>query len=242
LALTVGSLGVGVMNLMAFSLSTNSNSKVDRNKISFGIINFQPHPPTLAPVFASLEQETDLMFGSLNFHVDSLGSIRLSDLIKSDPLAGKTTTAAMSKTLVTSSSEVNSPVSFMTIENMENTIKELHEIMGNLELGEATDHSDFSHNFSRSIAADFTTRNCGVSNNIHQVCLIITEAAKDNDGVDNIVVSTQGGNPRNNHRKEKEKIYVSIGEWRIIMSTINHGTGIPADSRRKVPMADAARC
>jgi hypothetical protein len=84
--------------------------------------------------------------------------------------------------------------------------------MGNLDLGEATDHSDFSHNFSRSIAADFTTRNGGVSNNVHQVCVIITEAVEDNDVVDNIVVSTQGGNPRNNHRKDKEKIYVSAGE------------------------------
>jgi hypothetical protein len=135
LALTVGSLGVGVMNSMPFSLSTNSNSKVDGNKISFGTINFQPHPPTLTPVFASLEQETDLMFGSLNFRVDSLGSIRLSYLIKLDPSAGKTATVAMSKTLVSSSSEVNSPVNFTTIENMENTIEELDEIMGNLELG-----------------------------------------------------------------------------------------------------------
>jgi hypothetical protein len=54
--------------------------------------------------------------------------------------------------------------------------------------------------------------------------------------MDNIVVSTQGNNPRNNCRKEKEKIYVSTGEWRIIMSAINHGTGIPADSRREVLM------
>jgi hypothetical protein len=52
--------------------------------------------------------------------------------------------------------------------------------------------------------------------------------------VDNIVVRTHGNNPKNNHRKEKEKIYVSVGEWRIIMSAINHGTEIPADSRREV--------
>jgi hypothetical protein len=64
----------------------------------------------------------------------------------------------------------------------------------------------------------------------------ITEASEDNDGMDNIVVSTQGNNPRNNCRKEKEKIYVSTREWRIIMSAINHGTGIPADSRREVLM------
>jgi hypothetical protein len=34
----------------------------------------------------------------------------------------------------------------------------------------------------------------------------------------------------------KEKIYVSTGEWRIIMSAINHGTEVPANSRREVLM------
>jgi hypothetical protein len=45
-----------------------------------------------------------------------------------------------------------------------------------------------------------------------------------------------GGNPKNNQRKEKERVYVSAGERRIIMSTINHGTRIPANSRREVLM------
>jgi hypothetical protein len=45
------------------------------------------------------------------------------------------------------------------------------------------------------------------------------------------------------HRKEKEKIYDSAGEWRIIMSAINHNTRIPVDSRREVLMGyqDALR-
>jgi hypothetical protein len=38
--------------------------------------------------------------------------------------------------------------------------------------------------------------------------------------------------PKSNSKKEKEKIHVSTGEWRIIMSTINHGTKVLADSRR----------
>jgi hypothetical protein len=134
------------------------------------------------------------------------------------------------------SSKVNSPVSFTTTENMEDKIEEIDEIMGNLDLGEAMDHSDFYQIFSKDTAADFTTRNGGVSSNIHQVCVIITELAEDNDVVDNIVVNTQGNNSRSNSRKEKEKIYVSAGEWRIIMSAINHGTRVPADSRRKVLM------
>jgi hypothetical protein len=131
----------------------------------------------------------DLTFGSLNFRVGSLGSIRLLDPTKLDPSAGKTMTAAMSESSVGSSSEGNSPVSFTMTKNMENTIKELDEILGNLDLGEAMNHSDFSQNFNRSIATDFTNRNGGVSNNIHQVCVIITEAAEDNDGVVNVVVS-----------------------------------------------------
>jgi hypothetical protein len=117
---------------------------------------------------------------------------------------------------------------------MEDKIEELDKIMENLDLGEAMDHSDFSQIFSKNTAADFTTQNGDVSSNVHQVCVIITEAAEDNDGVENIVVNTQGNNPRSNSRKEKEKIYVSVGEWRIIMSAINHGKGIPADSRREV--------
>jgi hypothetical protein len=85
----MGTLGIGITNSMAFSLPANNNSKVDGNQISFGTIDFQPHPPTLTPVFASLDQEMDLMIGSLSFRVGSLGSIRLSDLTKSDPSAGK---------------------------------------------------------------------------------------------------------------------------------------------------------
>jgi hypothetical protein len=42
--------------------------------------------------------------------------------------------------------------------------------------------------------------------------------------------------PRSNSKKEKEKIHVSTGEWRIITSAINHGTEVPADSRREVLM------
>jgi hypothetical protein len=42
--------------------------------------------------------------------------------------------------------------------------------------------------------------------------------------------------PRSNNKKEKEKIHISTEEWRIIMSAINHGTEVPADSKREVLM------
>jgi hypothetical protein len=178
----------------------------------------------------------DLTIESLSFHVGSLGLIRLSDPMKSNPSAGRTVTMAISESLVGSSSEVNSPVSFATMESMKDKIEEPDKIMKNLDLEEAVDHSDFSQNFRKKTIADFTTQNGGVSSNVHQVCVIITEAVEDNDVADNIVVNTQGNNPRSNNRKEKEKIYVSTREWRIIMSAINNGTEVPADPRREVLM------
>jgi hypothetical protein len=124
------------MNLTAFSLPSNSNSKVDGNQISFGTVDFQPHPPTLTHVFASLDQEMDLTIGSLSFHGSSLGSIRLSDPTKLHPWAGKTATMEISKSSVGSSTEVNSPVSFTMMENIEDKIEELSETMENFDLGE----------------------------------------------------------------------------------------------------------
>jgi hypothetical protein len=171
LALTVGNLGVGIMNLMTFLFLTNNNSKVDGNQISFETIDFQLHPPTLTPVFTSLDQEMDLTIGSLNFRVDSLGSTRLLDSTKLDPSVGKTATITMLESSVGSSSEVNSPVSFATMEKREEKIEEL---MGNLDIGEAMGHLDLDQK-------DFTTRSDGVSSNIHQVCVIITEAAEENN-------------------------------------------------------------
>jgi hypothetical protein len=112
---------------------------------------------------------------------------------------------------------------------MKDKIEKLGKIMENLDLEEAVDHSVFSQNFSNDTTTDLTTQNGVVSSNIHQVYVIITEAVEDNDVADNIVANTQGNNPMSNSIKEKEKIYVSTGEWRIIMSAINNGTEVPAD-------------
>jgi hypothetical protein len=122
------------MNSTNFSLLGNSNPEVDRNQISFRTIDFQPHPPNLTPVFASLDQEMDLMIRSLNFHIGSLGSIRLSDPVKPDLSASETKTIAISESSVGSSSDVNSPVSFTIAENIGEKIEELDETMENLDL------------------------------------------------------------------------------------------------------------
>jgi hypothetical protein len=93
LAPTMGIQDVGIMNLTAFSLLANSNPEIDEN------------------------QEMELTIGSLNFRVRSLGSIRLSDLVKPDPSARETKTVAMSKSSVGSSNKINSSVSFAITEN-----------------------------------------------------------------------------------------------------------------------------
>jgi hypothetical protein len=89
-----------------------------------------------------------------------------------------------------------------------------------------------THDSSR----DFTIKSSGVSRSVHQLCVIITEAAEEDNHEGNKEVDLQVDKPRSNNKKEKEKIHVSTGEWRIIMSAINHDTEVPADSRREVLM------
>jgi hypothetical protein len=101
LALIVGNLGVGIMNSTTFLPSSRRNSKIDGNQVNFGTIDFQPHPPTLAPVFANLDQEMDLISG--------VSTSRWVSRI--DPI---TTT---SETSVGPSNEVNSPVSMNTMKS-----------------------------------------------------------------------------------------------------------------------------
>jgi hypothetical protein len=70
------------MNSTAFLLLANSNPQVDEIQIPFGTVDFQLHQSSFAQVFESMGQDMDLTIGSLNFHVGSLGSIRLSDPTK----------------------------------------------------------------------------------------------------------------------------------------------------------------
>jgi hypothetical protein len=60
--------------------------------------------------------------------------------------------------------------------------------------------------------------------------VIISEAVEDDYGGNNPVINSQGDNTGNNHRREREKVYVSIGESKMIKSAVNHSTTIPADT------------
>jgi hypothetical protein len=85
---------------------------------------------------------------------------------------------------------------------------------------------------------DIASRSSGISKSVHQLCVIIIEAAAEEESnhTGKKEVDIQVDNLRSNGKKEKEKVHISAGEWRMIMSAVNHGTDIPADSRREVLM------
>jgi hypothetical protein len=174
-------------------------------------------------------QKMELTIGSLSFYVGPSGSTRLSDPAESGPSASKIKTITLSGSSVGSSSEVNSLVSFAATEN---TKKELEEFNGTREEPDKEVTADKSYDSQR----DLTTGSSGVSRSIHQLCVIITKVAEENDHADNAEVNAQVDKSRSNGKKEKEKIHVSNGEGRIIMSAINHGTEVPANSRKEVLM------
>jgi hypothetical protein len=130
---------------------------------------------------------------------------------------------------VGSSSEVNSPVSFTTIVNAGGKIEELDKTMENLDIGGTVDQLYTSQK-------DFITQSGSVSNNIHQFCVIITKAAEENNHADNAATEAQVDKSRSNSKNEKGKIHVFTREWRSIMSAINHGKEVPANSRIEILM------
>jgi hypothetical protein len=174
-------------------------------------------------------QEMELTIGSLSLYVGPLGSTRLSNLAKSGPSASKAKRITMSGSSVGSSSKVNSPVSLTATENMPKRLEKFDETRGKPDMEAIVVKP---HDSPR----DFATGSSRISRSIHQLCIIITEAAKENNHEGNKEVDMQVDKPRSNSKKEKEKIHVSTGEWRIIMSAINHSTEVPADSRREVLM------
>jgi hypothetical protein len=167
-------------------------------------------------------QKMELTIKSLSLYIGPSGLTRLSDPAESDPSASKTKTITLSGSSVGSSSEVNSPVSFATTEN---TKKKLEEFDGTREEPNEEVTADKSYDSQR----DLPTGSSGISRSIHQLCVIITEAAEENGQADNVEVDAQVDKSRSNGKKEKEKIHVSNGEWRIIISAINHGIEVPAN-------------
>jgi hypothetical protein len=169
-------------------------------------------------------QEMELTIGSLSIFIGPSGSTRLSDPAKLDPSASDPEIVAVMESAEGSSSEVNSPISLG-----EAQIAESDEIWEELDMEVKASKT---HNNTR----DFAAGSSGVSKRVHQLCVIITGAEEDNNNKGNEGVDKQVDKIKKHNKKEKEKIHVSAGEWRIIMSAINHGIEVPEGSRREVLM------
>jgi hypothetical protein len=150
-------------------------------------------------------KEIELTIGTLSLYVGPSGSTRLSDPAKSGPSASKAKRITISGSSVGSSSEVNLPVSLTATDDMQKRLEEFDETRGKPDM-EATVVKP--HDSPR----DFATGSSGVSISVHQLCVIITEAAEENNHEDNKEVDRQVDKPRCNSKKEKEKIHVSTGE------------------------------
>jgi hypothetical protein len=172
-------------------------------------------------------QKMELAIGSLSIYVGPSGSTCLLDPTRPCASVSKTKTITMSGSSVGSSSEVNSSVSFAAIEITQKKCKEFDRTREEPDIEVTVDKSHDSQ-------SDFATGSSGISRSIHQLCVIITEAAEENDHAVNGEIDMQVDKLKSNSKKEKEKIHVSTGEWRIIMSAINHGMEVPTDLRREV--------
>jgi hypothetical protein len=147
-------------------------------------------------------QEVELTFGSLSFYIGPSGITRLSDLMKSVPSVGKAERMTASGSSVGSSSEANSPVSLAAPENLQGKLEKPDEIGQETMVEEAVDKS-----------RDIVSRSSDVSKSVHQLCVIIIEAAEEeNNHTGNKEVDMQVDKLRSNGKKEKEKVHVSAGE------------------------------
>jgi hypothetical protein len=159
----------------------------------------------------------ELTIGSLDIIIGPSGSSRFSDSTKPDPSANKPETEETLESSEGSSSEVNSPVSLEKA-----PIAEGDKIRENFDSEERAYQT-------HSNAKDFAVGSSGVSK-VHQLCVIITEAEEENNSKGSKKVDRQVDKIKEHNKKEKEKVHVSAGEWRMIKSSaINHGTEVCLD-------------
>jgi hypothetical protein len=202
-----------------------------------------------------MDQDMDLMIGSLNFRVGSLGSICLSDLTTTNPLASEPETVAMSESSESSSSEVNSLVSLA--EAKEGKIAGGDEIMKNfdleLQLKDLTinhnDNSDQSINswktgleLSEDDNSILSSHNSKFDNRC-QILAIAEDNSEELDDNNNLVLNPANINRGVNHLAEGEtadslatrvKVQLSEEEWRTINTAVEHGTPIRTNSSQNM--------
>jgi hypothetical protein len=217
------------MNSMAFSLLANSSAEADEN------------------------QEMELTIGSLSIFIGPSGSSHLSDPTKQDPSASEPKTTTMMEYSEGSSSEVTSPVSSGEVqkgkivggdEAMENFNVEiqLEDLM--ICLDNISDKSTDIWKTRLELSEDGDSIFSSFNNNIGKQCqvlAIVGDNSKEFDENNNPVLNPANIDRGANHLAEgqiaesltiREKIRLSVDEWRIIREAVEHGTPIPSNSSK----------
>jgi hypothetical protein len=217
------------MNSTAFSLLANSSTEVDEN------------------------QEMELTIGSLSILIGPSGLSRLSDPTEQDPSASEPKTIAMMEYSEGSSSEVNSPVSLEEVQK--GKIVEDNEEKGNFDAGvqledlmicleDIADKSIDTWKTGLELSEDSNSIFSSFKGNIGKQCqvlAIIGDNSEEFDENDNPVLNPANIDRGANHLAEgqtpesvttREKIRLSVDEWRIIREAVEHGTPIPSSSSK----------
>jgi hypothetical protein len=225
----MGNLGVGIMNLMAFSLLANSSTEVDK------------------------KQEMELTIGSLSILIGPSGSSRLSDPTKQDPSASEPETVAMMEYSDGSSSEVNSSVSLEEVQKgkiaEDNKVKENFDAGVQLDdlmicLDDISDKSTDTWKTGLELSEDSDSIFSSFNSNIGKQCqvlAIVGDNSEEFDENNNPVLNPANIDRGANHLAEgqtaksltaMEKIRLSVDEWRIIRESVEHSTPIPSNSSK----------
>jgi hypothetical protein len=154
-------------------------------------------------------------------------------------------TIAMSESSVGSSSKVNSPVSFATMENIGGKIEELDETMDNLNLGDQSedfmiccdnisDKSTDTWKLGLELHEDnqTTLSSCNSKfDNQYQVLAIVGDNSEEFDNNNNPVLNPANITTGANHLEEgdtadsltnRAKIRLSTEEWNTIKAAVEH--------------------
>jgi hypothetical protein len=162
-------------------------------------------------------------------------------------------TIAMSESSVGSSSEVNSPVSFTTMEEIEEKIEELDKTMDNLDLEDQSEDFMICYDGTSDKSMDTwkiglelhednqtTLSSCSSKfDNQYQVLTIVGDNSEEFDDNNNPVNISRGAN----HLAEgntaeslanRVKVRLSAEEWNTIKAALEDGTAIPIDASQNL--------
>jgi hypothetical protein len=163
----------------------------------------------------------------------------------------------MFESSVGSSSEANSPASFATTEIAGEKITELDETMENLDLGDQLEDLMICHDDASNKSIDtwktglelheddetiFSSLNSKFDNR-YQVLTIVGDNSEEFNENNNTVLNPANINRGANHLAEgetadslasRENIRLSVEEWKIIKTAVEHSVPIPTDASKNM--------